>query len=248
MNFKERIDSKDGFKYQWKIYRILGADPVEESNTIYWIYFVVINLCLTIYYPLSILINLFFINDLKIMLENLSMNFTNVAHSFKLLNYIIHRKELRKINPLLESLDKNVVSMNDKHILKKYIKISQYICFIHIFLFVFTVNTSSLSAFLSDFKKIVYPAWFPIDWKASKRNWYLVFCYQYFGITIQAIQNAMNDTYPVSYLLILTAHTRLLKNRIERVGKDSQKSLDENYEDLIKCIKDYKLTLRYVPV
>lgn len=244
MNFKKNINSKDGFKYQWKVYRFFGADPFEKSNFLYWFYFIMINLMISVYYPLSMIINLFFINDFKTILENLSMSFPNVACSFKLFNFIIYRKELRKINPLLESIDKQIISNDDKEILQKQIKLSQKINLIHCFVYVLTLFVNSLSAYLSNYKKIVYPAWFPIDWTASKSNWYIIFFYQYIGVTIQALENACNDTYPVSYLMILTTHIHLLKKRIERITKDSDKSLDENYAELIQRIDEYNTLMR----
>lgn len=236
----------DAIRHQWKFYYLIGAVPPEQFNFFYYIYFTLINLFVSIYYPLSIWINLCFISNFLVLLENLSMGITNAVCSFKVLNFFLYRKKLYSLKALFGILDKRIKFDDERQIVKKGVELSDGVFYFCSALYSLTISFSGLSTYLSNYntyEKIMYPAWFPFDWTASKRNWYAAFLYQFIGLGIQGVQNACNDSYPVNYFIMFITQFKLLKKRIKRIGKDSKMSSKENYEELVNCIKDYSLLL-----
>ena len=77
---------------------------------------------------------------------------------------------------------------------------------------------------------------------ASKSNFLYAHTYQLYGLTVQALQDLGNDTYPQAYLVILT-HIKALALRIKSLGKGVAFHTNEAelYQQLIDCIKDHKI-------
>ncbi|KAH8316025.1 hypothetical protein KR074_007649 [Drosophila pseudoananassae] len=57
--------------------------------------------------------------------------------------------------------------------------------------------------------------------------------------------NLVADVYPIMYVMILRTHIHLLKQRIENLRSDPEKSEDENYDELVKCVKAHRLIIEY---
>ncbi|XP_070137714.1 odorant receptor 85a-like [Drosophila bipectinata] len=50
----------------------------------------------------------------------------------------------------------------------------------------------------------------------------------------------ITDVYPIVYVVVLRTHIDLLKRRIENLRSDPDKSEDENYDELVKCVKAHR--------
>lgn len=217
-----------------------------------------LNLSVTILFPATLIINCCLSENLNDLCENLYITITDVVCNFKFLNVFIVRKQLLKVRPILEQLDVRAKTTNDEiSALQAGIDSAKY-CFMTFFrLFCCAIVTSQLVVYMSNERMLMYPAWFPFNWKNSKRNYLFAHSYQLYALIVQATQDLGNDTYPQAYLTILAAHIKALSLRIRNLGvvtMDDDKSccnnIDviewqrENYRKLVECIKDHKIIIK----
>uniref|UniRef100_T1H198 Odorant receptor n=1 Tax=Megaselia scalaris TaxID=36166 RepID=T1H198_MEGSC len=94
--------------------------------------------------------------------------------------------------------------------------------------------------FFNSEKRLLFPAYFPFDWKNNNLNYGLIMIYQCIGLICQAFTDCCNDTYVPLSMCLLTYHLKVLSERISSIGTNSNKSLERNYWELREAIKDHK--------
>ena len=99
--------------------------------------------------------------------------------------------------------------------------------------------TAELAFLLSKERSLLYPAWLPLDWRASTRNFYVANVYQFVGISFPIFHNFINVTFPPISCCLLSRHIKLLGIRVSRIGYDCVR-LQDNERVLVRCIKDQK--------
>ncbi|KAM8703368.1 hypothetical protein ACLKA7_008055 [Drosophila subpalustris] len=82
-----------------------------------------------------------------------------------------------------------------------------------------------------------------LDWRDSQIKLYIQATTEYIMMTIALVQNVLSDTYLLVYIFLIRCHFNLLMDRVQNLRSDSNKKEDENYEDLVNCIKDHKMIL-----
>lgn len=87
---------------------------------------------------------------------------------------------------------------------------------------------------------LMYPAYFPFDPFASQWLYAVAHVYQFFGVSFQILQNMVNDSFAGMHLALLSGQVHVLSMRVAKLGHDANKSKEENYEELLKCIQDHK--------
>lgn len=103
-----------------------------------------------------------------------------------------------------------------------------------------------VSALFYTERRLVFPGYFPYDWKDPSHDFLYVMTviYQVGGFAIHAVANMFLDTFPGFLMFMLAVHANNLKLRISRIGDDPTKSTDDNYIDLKTASKDHKALLQ----
>lgn len=60
------------------------------------------------------------------------------------------------------------------------------------------------------------------------------------------ITNLVADVHPIMYVMILRTHIDLLRRKIDNLRSDPEKSENENYSELVTCVKAHRLIIEYV--
>ncbi|CAD7085745.1 unnamed protein product [Hermetia illucens] len=193
-------------------------------------------------------VDLFLSEDPSQLFQNTSVTFAETLCTIQSLDTFFKRKQLRRINELLEHLDNRVEEVNDRdeqRYLERIVKTANRILVSYFIPFTVVASTCFLPAIFSEKRRLLYSAWFPVDWENSDTTYYIITTYQLIGIWISIYQNMLNDSYPGLYLWILKGHFRALNIRVSKIGHGLRKTSEEYYEELVKCIGDYKILLEY---
>uniref|UniRef100_A0A1A9WX50 Odorant receptor n=1 Tax=Glossina brevipalpis TaxID=37001 RepID=A0A1A9WX50_9MUSC len=250
MECRATPDTNNAFRYHWFVWQLTGIIQ-SPYLSVYWyrLYAVLINILVTILFPLTFVINVFWSKNLQQLCENLIITISDITANLKFLNVFLVRNELQRIKVILKYLDKRIFMEEEYQQLKRAIRIAQ-LSFI-IFATISTTGTSLsiLMVLFSQERSLLFPAWYGLDWQNNDVAYAICFTYQLVALIVQAIQNVANDSYPPTYLIILTSHMRNLELRVRSVGLSSESNTEkmflnkrEKELDLKKfndCIEDF---------
>ncbi|XP_055854353.1 odorant receptor 2a [Episyrphus balteatus] len=239
-----QIHTNDAFHYHWMVWKLTGIKaPNGFPQLPYTIYAISINLFVTILFPLTLIMNLFYTDGLQEVCENLTITITDTIANLKFLNVFFVRSKLLSIKDIVDKLD--IRAQNEpgqRKVLQQSVQTARATFKMFWGLYSFGTFLSLCKIAIANDRSLLYPAWFPLDWRNSMGQYTIVLGYQLFGLIVQAIQDVANDSYPAAYLCILTGHLRALGLRVRKIGKNSN-NLEANYSKLIACIKDHQIIL-----
>ncbi|XP_014097365.1 odorant receptor 59a-like [Bactrocera oleae] len=234
------VNSNAFFKIHWLGFRICGGDlSVNKYRLVYLAYALMVTALVTFCYPLHLALALFRNGSVAGNIKNLAVCVTCIACSLKFLIYTRKLGIMREIEQTFSELDSRVSSeVERKYFAWMRISVRNVVS---VFLCAYAAVgvTAELAFLLSKERSLLYPAWFPLDWRASTRNFYVANVYQFVGISYQIFQNFINDTFPPITCCLLSGHIKLLGIRVSRIGYDCVR-LQDNERELVRCIKDQK--------
>lgn len=187
------------------------------------------------------MVSLFALRNVRSILENLAMNFTMGMCTVKLYYLWSNIKGLERCKAISDKMDEKARADPDEFAvlfaLKRKVK---FLMAPYLFLYTNVCLTALLGMFFYTEKRLIYPAFFPFDWKANNVVYGAVMFYQWIGLVSQAYTNLVNDTFIPLMMCLLTHHLQVLAIRISKIGTNPKKSQRDNHEDLIMAVKDHK--------
>ncbi|XP_017072783.1 odorant receptor 59a [Drosophila eugracilis] len=233
------VDSLEFFKSHWTAWRVLGVAQlrVQSWRNLYIAYSIVMNLFVTLCYPLHLGMSLFRNQTLTEDILNLTTFATCTACSVKCLLYAYNIKDVLEMERLLRLLDERVVGPEQRGIYGQVRVQLRNVLYIFIGIYMPCALFAELSFLFKEQRGLMYPAWFPFDWLHSTRNYYIANFYQIAGISFQLLQNYVSDCFPAVVLCLISSHIKMLYQRFEGVGVDPSKNAEKELEE---CITDHK--------
>ncbi|KAH8287164.1 hypothetical protein KR054_003838 [Drosophila jambulina] len=252
---QSELDTHSAVHYHWRVWELTGLmRPEGLVGMGYSVYAILINVVVTILFPLSLMARLFFTHNMQEMCENLTITITDIVANLKFVNVYLVREQLHEIRVLLRRLDaraREVDHPEELAALRSEVEIAKSSFRYFARIFVFGTALSCLRVAIASERQLLYPAWFGLDWGNSTRVYVAICTYQLFGLIVQAVQNCASDSYPPAYLCLLTGHMRALELRVRRIGHKPadgiESSLDwrrQVHAELIECIRDLMLVYR----
>ncbi|XP_037727957.1 odorant receptor 59a-like [Drosophila subpulchrella] len=233
------VDSLEFFKSHWTAWRVLGVAHlrVQSWRSLYLTYSILMNLFVTLCYPLHLGMSLFRNRTLTEDILNLTTFATCTACSVKCLLYAYNIKDVLEMERLLRLLDERVVGPEQRGIYGQVRVQLRNVLYIFIGIYMPCALFAELSFLFKEERGLMYPAWFPFDWLHSTRNYYIANVYQIAGISFQLLQNYVSDCFPAVVLCLVSSHIKMLYRRFEQVGMDPAKNAEKELE---ACITDHK--------
>ncbi|KAH8321374.1 hypothetical protein KR074_003441, partial [Drosophila pseudoananassae] len=233
------VDSLVFFRSHWTAWRILGLahHRLNSWRNLYLLYSLVMNLFITLCYPFHLGMNLFRNGSLTDDILNLTTFATCTACSVKCLIYGYNIRQVMEMERLLRLLDSRVVGQKQLNIYSQVKVQLRNVLYIFIGIYMPCALFAELMFIFKEERGLMYPAWFPFDWLNSTRYYYMANLYQIGGITFQLLQNYVSDCFPAVALCLISSHVKMLYNRFEEVGEDSEKDAEKELE---ACITDHK--------
>ncbi|CAD7085719.1 unnamed protein product [Hermetia illucens] len=188
---------------------------------------------------------LFYLDSLKDILSNLSVNITCIAVNLKFGVILFRRRNILDVNTWVDRLDTRASSAQEQECLRSAVQIAHKMFYLTCVMFTGAVILGEFGALLSHGKAIMFPAWYPFDWEHSSWKYLIVHVHQTIVSVLFVLQNVSNDTFPAIYMLVLTSHVKTLNIRIRRLGLDAAESWQDTSAELIQCIKDQQMLVAY---
>ncbi|XP_068144227.1 putative odorant receptor 59c [Drosophila tropicalis] len=149
---------------------------------------------------------------------------------------------LKKMNELIAQLDEHCVTPTQREKLHNTVAWGNRTVLFYATMYIaFTTSTLLSSVFAGS------PPWQLfnplVDWRQGVGNLWLASLMEYFFMCIVVIQEQQSDTFPIVFSFLFRGHLAILKDRIENLRADPQTTNEQNYEQLVTCIKDHKIIL-----
>lgn len=240
------IDSVGIFKIFWQMWRIMGVNGFQNQN-MGFVYNILLNVIITFWYPVHLSLGLFMLSRPDEIFKNLSMTITCIVCSFKYSCLRWNLGQIREVEALLQQLDRRVKSRQEFSYFNEGTRrnanlVAKGYCAVYT-----GVNVAGISSILfASEKRLMYPAWFPFDWQSSSLTYWLALVYQIVGVSMQILQNLLNDATAPVVLCLFGGHVRLLSMRVSTIGYDAQKTSEDNVNDLKMCVEDHVNLIRYI--
>ncbi|XP_065369883.1 odorant receptor 59a-like [Calliphora vicina] len=234
-------NSRVFFKPHWFCWKILGITLDIDNNhrhvKVYILYSILLNILVTICYPLHLALQLFRSDSMADNIKNLAVCVTCVACSTKFIIYSTKLSIIRQFEQILERLDARIKDDVEKNYFRRMRNRLRNVGLVFLSVYLPVGITAELSFMFREERSLLYPAWFPFDWLQSTGWFYVANVYQIVGIFFLLLQNYVDDTFPPMALCMLSGHIKILSLRVARIGYD-EKSLHENEEELNRCVED----------
>lgn len=223
-------------KVQYNYMTFIGVNNVGRSKA-YTIYSCCIYALIYFYYPLSLVLGIFSVaGSIQDFLENLALITTVIVCSIKIAMYHSKLGSFKETGDLFNQLDQNLSDQEALELTSRCKKISQPLFWMYLMVFL----SSIVSILFFKERRLLYPAWFPVDWTGNDFIYFALIVYQIGGIGVLIIANFVSDSLPSVLIKMLTCHLELLYQRVASVGWDKKRNAQA---DLSKCIHSHKIIL-----
>ncbi|KAL7727498.1 hypothetical protein ACLKA6_002121 [Drosophila palustris] len=243
----QKVATRDGCIYLYQLMKFIGWIPPKKGvqRYLYWILTFTTFASGIVFFPVGLILS--YVKDLNKFtpdefLTSLQVCINQLGCAVKFMTLYTHLGRLRNVEDILDDLDKRVLKDSERQQVHKTVALSNYV----IFIFTIIFNGYTLSTVLVNLAsgRPPYSVHNPfLDWRDSQIKLYIQATTEYIMMTIALVQNVLSDTYLLVYIFLIRCHFNLLMDRVQNLRSDSNKKEDENYEDLVNCIKDHKMIL-----
>lgn len=218
--------------------RVGGLWPTGDYFPIIYRIYGLTFLTISLYgYTVFIVINLFKIENIAELIEAMFMCFINIALIIKTVTFMVKYQTLRRILKIIQNFE-----LNDGDSVEQRFVVEKIKYFMKILLVYYIVSNLSLLGIdvgcaLADEPKLMWKAWYPIDWQHNRLYYWIVFAYQSIGMRIEATLNITLDLFPTFLLSMMGAMLDILGRRMEKIGNENEmfgKELDANRDEIDK--------------
>lgn len=194
-----------------------AASAASIIHIVYAVYGISFLMTFSGIYTLCMCINLFFIPDLKELTVASYMSLTEFALLVKaILFYLLNRK----LQKLFGTLNEFVLDSDEERALVQ----ERLQFFFKIMVFYYAVSNGGVlitefgSAF-SPVPRLPYSGWYPyLDWKHSRRDYWIVFTYQSLGMSSTCNMNVTVDSFACFFMYMISVEMELLGMRLRGMG------------------------------
>uniref|UniRef100_A0A1A9WXP9 Odorant receptor n=1 Tax=Glossina brevipalpis TaxID=37001 RepID=A0A1A9WXP9_9MUSC len=234
-----KMDSNVSYRFFWFCLRLLGVAEF-RYKALARFYVICLTLFGTIYYPIHLLRGLLVLSVAEDFFKNFFMTLTTLVCSFKYFFLRLNLKNIRRVTKIYSELDKRATTADEsKYFILRHQERADLIMKMFFLIYLGTNSFAIISVIVDEQQRLMFPAWFPFDWKSSSTLYWSALLYQFIGSNILIIQNFVNDTVcPVS-LCLLSGHVHLLTMRVARIGYNKRKSQQYHENELRLCIEDH---------
>ena len=235
------------FKPHWLCWKILGINQdIRNDHTCstkygYLLYSILLNLTVTVFYPLHLGLHLFRSDSMADNIKNFAVCVTCVACSLKFIIYSTKMSKIEEFEQILQRLDARITTEIEMNYFKQLKDSLRNIGLLFVSVYLSVGIAAELSFIFREERDLLYPAWFPFDWLSSTAWFYVANVYQIVGIFFLLLENFVDDCFPPMALCMLSGHIKILSIRVSNIGYDDR-TLEENERQLNRCVDD-QLTL-----
>ncbi|XP_061389789.1 odorant receptor 59a-like [Musca vetustissima] len=243
------LNTRYRFRTHFICWRVLGMMPPKKYRPLYWLYSLLINLLVTIGYPLHLILGLFTSTSIYQIIENVGITLTCTVCSMKTFAIWWRFNDIDRMFDIIKRQDEHTSAGEQTEYMKRKvyppIRALIYLFYVLCSVIPLAAEIAIIVSGIGGTWLHIYLGYFPFDTFASTMSYTIANIYQFFGLVFTVTQNLVNDTFAGTHLMLLSGQVHLLGMRVSNIGYDPQKSQAENNQELLDCIRDHLDLLEY---
>lgn len=226
-------------------FRLFGMWPHENSGYLYYIYGLIFLFIFSFAFSAFMVINLFVLEDISQITDNMYMALTEVALFVKIVNFFIRFKAMQSMFRTVQNFQ--LESAEEEQLIRERLSF-----FLNVSIYYYACANSAvvmntISALSATVVKLPFHGWYGLDWRENRNYYWLIFAYQTVGMTITANLNITIELFPMLLMFMASVKMELLGRRMQLIGwcventKNTMKDSVQNaHLDLINSIETHK--------
>ncbi|KAH8409715.1 hypothetical protein KR222_002757, partial [Zaprionus bogoriensis] len=245
------LKSRYAFKYLEYVMNVMGLRPGPARNKLidelYFAWTLTVLCIVEIYLPIGFVLP--FVKRFETitpeeLMSSLTMFFNVPALSIKLIILMTNLKRVEQAKELLDTMYERCVTDTERLEVQAVTIRCITITKIYIFAYVTTPALTMFTSVLSGHAP--YNLYNPfVDWHDGTRELWIASAIELFVLLVAVTCNLLVDSLPFIFGMTVRGHIKLLKRRVLALREDPNLGEDENFAQLVLCIKDHKLLLEY---
>lgn len=238
MNLKNRINADTLLSIFRKHFVLLGLwKPYEKSNLnqlLYTIFGGIFLFTFVVVYSFTMVASIFSITKIEELANRLYMSSTEFALFTKIIPIFFFNHNLQKIHFSI----KNFVleSPAEERLVKKRINLFALVMVMYYAMPFMAATGGNIGTILSKERKLTYSGVYPgFDWQNDKKDYWIVFGYQWIGILITGVMDVMVDLYYCFAIYFISIEFEVLGNRLSSIQQ-----IDSNKITKMLLLKHFK--------
>nr|XP_016923816.2 putative odorant receptor 19b [Drosophila suzukii] len=245
----QKVDSTRALVSHWRIFRLTGLhSPSKETlwGRHYRAYSIVWNVTFHFCMWVSFSVNFLLSKSLETFCESLCVALPHTLYMLKSFNVYLHRDEMLSSHRLLRHLDRRSCSPEETRIIDEGVAKAAFVFRVLKHCVMGVMFVGILYIVMASEPTLMYPSWIPWNWEDSTAAYLPTVTLHTFALMETAMVVLNLTTYPGTYLILVSAHTKALAWRVAKLGHDQQLPADRVQELLIGYIQDHQVILKLV--
>ncbi|XP_037923946.1 odorant receptor 33a-like [Hermetia illucens] len=240
---EKKVDTIRAFSAVYSSLKFQGMFVTENYHLRYRIFAVTNYILINIFYYSSFIIELFYVQDLKQLLENLPMNICLTACSSKFFVILRLRPSLIEINKQLKLLDDKPMTNKQKEKLELTITIFRLLS-VSVITFYCAVNLAyGMAGAASHGTKLGHETWFPYNWRNNSFRFWVSLTIQTTCQLQLGLEQVANDLVGALYLGVLSAHLQIILERFANLHYDPRKTEKESMLEFVQFLEHHRIVM-----
>lgn len=179
----------------------------------------------------------------------LFMSLAEFALLIKVINLYWTNRSCQRMRDLFQTFP--VESSEEAHILNNSNQTFGKLLFLYFLVSNMSTTISFIMTALSDGYNLAYSGWYPLDWQHNLRDYWIVFLYQYCGMTITSNLNISTDLYFCYNMHMMRVEIGVFGDRLEQskaaTTQEVKSYLIRHYtthQHIMECINEIRCGVR----
>lgn len=242
----KKLNVKNPVEFIYVLWKICGLIPPKypsNNRKLYICYSVLANGVSTIFFPITLLVQLVYSTNFQEFCEFGYMALLVVVLNVKFVCtfFVFH-----KLKNVLKDVDRLTERSKAE---EQMTAIESYLSLGHKFslgILVLLISSGCLilviAALCLGFEPI--PTWFPVDYKRDSSTFLCFHSFEFFCIAFHCFNFTATNCLVVVHICFYLGHTKSLTMRVRQVGTLAR--TDEKEQELKECVKDHQMLIEYL--
>ncbi|XP_065363823.1 odorant receptor 7a-like [Calliphora vicina] len=242
--------TREATVYLFKNFLYLGFQQPPKWKPLYYLYSVMLNLSALVFLPISFILSFYYgfrqMTPVQ-LLTSLQVAINVWGLPAKFLAVVISLKRLHEAMDVMDILDARCQRQDEKEKIRYCAMLGNRLTIFFIgFYMLYTALTMITSVLMG---QPPYSVIIPLmDWRNSTLEFIVQSFLEYMLMNLICMHEGGDDVYAVIYIYAIRTHMQILVERVKRLGTDEETTNDDDYKQLVLCVKDHQELLRLLDI
>ncbi|XP_049312762.1 odorant receptor 43b-like isoform X1 [Bactrocera dorsalis] len=242
----EEFETNESFQMIFSCWALLGIKPLKPYGFLRSLHVAFGCICLFMC-PVFFAVGFMQVtqnSSMTIILTTLQATLNALGLPLKTFVAYFYIDRLRSVEPIFKSLDGRYQNPHGRFARREHVIQSAHLFVTLLALYFAYCTVSWLTSIFTHTQPL--NTWLPlVDWiPHSTTQYWLHFVIEVVYVYFLLINQGMNDVYPAVYIKALRTHIILLADRVSRLGENPELTDEDNYKELIDCVRSHQELLQ----